>query len=939
MNTTSTLRTGLLAPVFLLFLSSGLAQGWEYSFPTTDFNDLSNPPAGQNLPLSDGSALVFNFFSQNSADLIKIGADGNPVAIDDTIVAQYATAKQKLYDLGGGDALLAGAWQDGTMFHVRLDTAMHFWWQGTYKTGVGHYKNDMDFGRTADGGWLAALFSFDSLYLLRLGPAMDTIWRKTIYVPLPLGNYIDPVSVTSVVRRNDGGFLLCANTTAYLWPNYINLGGKVVWIDSTGNVEQVKTGLGTLGTIWPTAGGFLHVRSDFKVEKWSPAGDLLQTVDIASLAVGLNANYVITGFTPLSDGNWAVCGHTTAAWYQYRDVFLAKITPSGALLWVKKYGSYFWPEKGGRLAEMPDQGLLIQGFRSVGKVYLIRTDSLGNSLTNQVFGRVFLDENNNCKPDSGEAGLAGYKIRLTNDLDYYEASDSAGLFFFQLGNGTHPLRINRPEPYWKFCSDSLSVAFSGSQQDSIYFALQKVVDCPLMHVDAGAGRLRRCFSNTLSIYYRNDGTVTADSVTIRVQLDSFLIFENASLPVSGQQGNVYEFAAGAVEPGAQLVLKIQCKVSCDAPLGYLHCLNAHIYPDSLCLADSLFHFGDDWPMDDEICIRNQGSFDPNDKSAWPEGAGNQQLVSRDSTIHYLIRFQNTGTDTAFNVVVLDELSPWLDPLTLRPGASSHPYTWEIGGEGVLKFTFSNIQLPDSFANKPASHGFVRFSIKPKPFTPVWTQISNQAGIYFDFNAPIITNTVQRTIDRLWETSIIEKAICEGKNYSGIWLTADTVLVDTLILSDTYVLQKTVINVLDSVRVEYDSVVPPGTVVYGTYIYSDKTVTKKFLMSNGCDSTVIVHCFLIVGTEEGRPGAPAIQVYPNPALDFLLVRVFSEPGAGFKLQLFDLAGRLMLSEINLMGHPQGQTHRLNLRGWPAGVYRLELSGTAGTAVRKFIKMDE
>ena len=147
------------------------------------------------------------------------------------------------------------------------------------------------------------------------------------------------------------------------------------------------------------------------------------------------------------------------------------------------------------------------------------------------------------------------------------------------------------------------------------------------------------------------------------------------------------------------------------------------------------------------CREVQGSFDPNDKQAFPAGVGAQHLVAPDSWVDYLIRFQNTGTDTAFTVVILDTLSAWLDPTTLRTGAASHAYTWEILDSRVLAFRFAPIALPDSNVNEPASHGFVQFRIKQLPGLPDGTLIENRAGIYFDFNEPVITNTVYHTVGR------------------------------------------------------------------------------------------------------------------------------------------------------------------------------------------------
>lgn len=149
------------------------------------------------------------------------------------------------------------------------------------------------------------------------------------------------------------------------------------------------------------------------------------------------------------------------------------------------------------------------------------------------------------------------------------------------------------------------------------------------------------------------------------------------------------------------------------------------------------------------CQQIIGAFDPNDKSVHPAGATAQGFITASTELTYKIRFQNTGNDTAFTVVVIDSLGAQLDPATLRPGASSHPYELDVNGNGVLKFTFRNILLPDSATNEAASHGFVQFDIAQKAGNPVGTVIPNNAGIYFDYNPPIVTNTVFNTIGKIY----------------------------------------------------------------------------------------------------------------------------------------------------------------------------------------------
>jgi len=163
------------------------------------------------------------------------------------------------------------------------------------------------------------------------------------------------------------------------------------------------------------------------------------------------------------------------------------------------------------------------------------------------------------------------------------------------------------------------------------------------------------------------------------------------------------------------------------------------------------------------CQQNVASYDPNDKSAQPLGYGTAHYINKNIAIDYKIRFQNTGTDTAFNIAVLDEISPYLDLATLQMGASSHVYNWEIVDGNKLKVSFPNIMLVDSNMNESLSHGFFRYRIEQIPNNPIGTVINNQAGIYFDYNPVVLTNTTFHTVGENFviSTVSVDKIYEEG----------------------------------------------------------------------------------------------------------------------------------------------------------------------------------
>jgi uncharacterized repeat protein (TIGR01451 family) len=175
------------------------------------------------------------------------------------------------------------------------------------------------------------------------------------------------------------------------------------------------------------------------------------------------------------------------------------------------------------------------------------------------------------------------------------------------------------------------------------------------------------------------------------------------------------------------------------------------------------------PWIDIDCTANIGSFDPNDKQGFPLGYGPTHYIRPGTDLEYLIRFQNTGTDTAFTVRVVDSLSQWLDRTSIRPGASSHAYTFDLSGEGIATFLFENILLPDSNVNQAASNGFVKFSIRQRADVPLETDIANSAAIYFDFNEPVITNQVLHRVGEnflsvgLWQPAQPNYAVSVSPN--------------------------------------------------------------------------------------------------------------------------------------------------------------------------------
>ncbi|MFZ1706155.1 MAG: VCBS repeat-containing protein [Saprospiraceae bacterium] len=139
------------------------------------------------------------------------------------------------------------------------------------------------------------------------------------------------------------------------------------------------------------------------------------------------------------------------------------------------------------------------------------------------------------------------------------------------------------------------------------------------------------------------------------------------------------------------------------------------------------------------------SYDPNDKLVTGPYQESNLLFGKPDYLEYVIRFQNTGNYYAENILLVDTLSNFLDVDSIEILMSSHEPVEISLKENVLKFYFPDIMLPDSTLDFVGSQGFVRFRIKTKSELPANEEINNTAFIYFDYNDPIVTNTVKSVV--------------------------------------------------------------------------------------------------------------------------------------------------------------------------------------------------
>lgn len=363
-----------------------------------------------------------------------------------------------------------------------------------------------------------------------------------------------------------------------------------------------------------------------------------------------------------------------------------------------------------------------------------------DSMLLDIQGHVYYDLNNNGVKDLGEMGKFLTPI-LSDPAGIYTFSGVEGHYYSpvtDLPDGVYEIAPTLEE-YWGISTDSLLYTIivdpDFEQRDSLDFGLYP--DTLIYEISADMNFSNHKCNDT--IYYwldiENTGTIIP-SGTIHLELDDSLYFVNADIiPDSIVGQNIYwsytDLFFGATET-------IQVEVG--APDGFEDFVTSYLNATIDTAGIEAFSTAD--TLSQVVTC----AYDPNDKTPNPAGFGDMgNIPPTTERIEYLIRFQNTGTDTATNVVIEDQLDENLNWGSLNVLSASHFMELDMDDGGNVSFIFNNIFLPDSNVNMPGSQGYVKYEIDLEEELPIGTSIYNTAEIYFDLNPAIITNTTVNTI--------------------------------------------------------------------------------------------------------------------------------------------------------------------------------------------------
>ena len=352
-------------------------------------------------------------------------------------------------------------------------------------------------------------------------------------------------------------------------------------------------------------------------------------------------------------------------------------------------------------------------------------------------------DNNGCTIN--DAVYKNLKIKITDGTNTGNfISDSSGNYSMPVQDGTHTITpiIENPN-YFTVSPISVNVAFPAqSSPISQDFCITpngthndlEVTILPLIPARPG-------FDATYTIIYKNKGNTSQSGSVALTFNDAVLDFVSALPNVNSQIADKLSWDYSNLLPFETREISVTLNVNSPMEIpavniGNRLSFNALITPLT----------GDEKPVDNSFALRQSvvGSFDPNDKTCLEGDVITPELIGE--YVHYLIRFENTGTYPAENIVVKDliDLSKF-DISTLVPTKASHEFVTKISDGNKVEFIFENINLPFDDAT---NDGYIAFKIKTLPTLVTGDSFTNEANIYFDYNFPILTNKATSTFKTL-----------------------------------------------------------------------------------------------------------------------------------------------------------------------------------------------
>jgi hypothetical protein len=367
---------------------------------------------------------------------------------------------------------------------------------------------------------------------------------------------------------------------------------------------------------------------------------------------------------------------------------------------------------------------------------------------NTVSGTIRYDTNNNgC--DATDFSISNVRVDVDNGIIQESIfTNNSGNFNFYTNAGSYTLTSNVENPTWfTFSPTTATIPFANSNNNT---ATQNFCISPngvhhdLEVVLAPITPARPGFDAVYKIVYKNKGNQTLSGNVTFTYNDAVLDFVSATQTPTAQAIGSLSWSFTNLQPFENRSFYVTLNVNSpqetpavnnDDQLDFNVTINP-IAGDEI-PADNLFNYK-------QIVV---GSYDPNDITCLEGDTVSPSEIG--NYLHYVINFENLGTFYAENVVVKTEIDPTkYDIATLQLLNTSHPSSTRITGN-IVEFIFEDVNLAEAAGNPPVGgHGDVLFKIKTKDNLVTNDTVLQRAGIYFDYNFPVITNDAETTFAAL-----------------------------------------------------------------------------------------------------------------------------------------------------------------------------------------------
>jgi uncharacterized repeat protein (TIGR01451 family) len=350
-----------------------------------------------------------------------------------------------------------------------------------------------------------------------------------------------------------------------------------------------------------------------------------------------------------------------------------------------------------------------------------------------VSGLVYYDANSNGIYETGEPGVPNVLIHSENS-ETFAMSGPLGSFILNYTGIEDQLTVEIDNNIYTVAPQTITV--SGIEE--VFFGINVNGTVADLQTDAVLNSpFRPGFSSSVTVMVRNLGNVVQGG-ELSFTLPEQATFMNASVNPSSETDSTVTWTIGDLNAFETRYINMQLLTDVTAALG-----DTAVLEFNLNAANSDNNLDNNSVTNASIIV---GAYDPNDKTCYRGELVTPSQLSSNNEFEYLIRFQNTGTFYAENVVIQDTISSYFDLTSLRIIATSDTMNVTFGEDNLVNFNYPLIFLPDSTTNEPESHGFVKYAIRTKPNLELGTVLRNTAYIYFDFNEPIITNTTETLYD-------------------------------------------------------------------------------------------------------------------------------------------------------------------------------------------------